>query len=148
MENKNFFCEITKSEMGYDEDVYLFFSIMDELSALAGELKISDTEYGHYDDLINIIFALPDYEYKNSGILNNIDVEKYKSYKIEDILKNCNKTSLLLFRAYSMARTALHYYVKISRDKRFIEFFNDENILILKNIRNFFLCRFYELNPQ
>ncbi|WMT51021.1 MAG: hypothetical protein RE471_08585 [Ferroplasma sp.] len=148
MKNENFFCEITKSEMGFDQDVFLYFSMMDYLTALTAEIKNLDPKYEHYDDILDIAWILPDDHYKNLKILSEIDIEKYKDYRKEtpEILKKCGEASIMLYKAYSEARIALNYFVKISKDKRFEKYFNDENLVILKNLKNFYLARFYDLN--
>jgi len=147
MENKNFFCEITKSEMGYNENVFLYFSIMDELCSVIAEIQILDTEYKSYGDLIEIVYRIPDYEYRNINILENIrGINPDKVYNTEKVLSNCDKTSILLYRAYSKSRIALHYFVELYNDERFNKLFNDENLTILKNVMKFFLSRFYEMN--
>ncbi len=148
MKDENFFCEITKSEMGYDEDVFLYFSIMDELSVLISEIKDYDTGYKYYDDLIRIAYTIPDYEYKNIGIL---DAFKDKlpgpaKIRIDEILMHCNMQSKLLYTAYTKARIALHYFVKLQKDQRFNKIFNNENLIILKSLMRFFLYRFDEIN--
>ena len=148
MEDKNFFCEITKSEMGYDEDVFLYFSIMDELTALIAEIKTYDKNYKNYDDVLEFSWKIPDYEYENIEILKNIDMEKYRSYRATEILKHCNMASILLYKAYSKTRIALNCFVKVSHDKRFNILFNNENLILLKGLKDFFLYRFFEINEK
>ena len=55
---------------------------MDKLSALISEIKDYDTEYGHYDDLIRIAYTIPDYEYKNIGILDAFKLEFLKHFNM------------------------------------------------------------------
>ncbi len=146
MENKNFFCEITQSELGYNEDVFLYFSIMDELCSVIAEIKNLDKEYKNYGDLIRIAYTIPDYGYKNIQILENANFNYNGSYKIEEMLANCNELSILLYKAYSKSRIALHYFVKLYNDERFNKLFNDENLIILKKLMMFFLYRFNQIN--
>jgi hypothetical protein len=148
METGNFFCEITNSEMGFDEDVFLYFSIMKELTAMTAEIKNLDLEYKNYGDILDIVWAIPDDHYKNLKILDGIDIEKYKEYRrnTPEILKNCNEASIMLYRAYSKTRIAMNYFVKVSKDRRFEKYFNDENLVILKNLKDFYQARFFELN--
>ena len=147
MNDENFFCEITESEMGYDEDVFLYFSIMDELVALISEIKDDDTGYDHYDDLIRIAYTIPDYEYKNVEILDAFrDWIPVKKTGIDEILMHCNRQSKLLYSAYTKARIALHYFVKVKKDQRFNKLFNTENLILLKSLMWFFLYRFDEIN--
>ncbi len=76
--------------------------------------------------------------------MNNFNPDN--SYKIEDILANCNKASILLYGAYSKSRIALHYFAGLYSDERFNKLFNDENLIVLKNLMKFFLYRFYQIN--
>ena len=109
---------------------------MDKLSALISEIKDYDTEYGHYDDLIRIAYTIPDYEYKNIGILDAFKDQLPAPAKtgIDEILMHCNRQSKLLYSAYSEARIALHYFVKVGKDQRFNKLFSMKNLIILKGL--------------
>ncbi len=86
MENKNFFCAVTGSEMGYDEDIFLYFSIMKELASLISQIKDLDKEYKDYDTLIKIAYNLPDSGYDNIGIISNLeDFNPDNSYWADEI---------------------------------------------------------------
>ena len=60
MENKNFFYGVTRSEMGYDEDIFLYFLIVKELTSLIFRVKDHDRGHKDYDTLIKIAYNLPD----------------------------------------------------------------------------------------
>jgi hypothetical protein len=111
---------------------------MDELTALIAEIETYDKNYKNYDDILEISWKIPAYEYGNEEILKNIDMEKYRSYRATEILKHCNKASILLYKAYSKTRIALNYFVKVSYDERFNKLFNNQNLILLKDLKNFF----------